>query len=84
MGLMDVLLNLDLKSTVILAVGLLLLVHVIPYLVDPHAIRGYPGPFVANFTDLWLGRISALGHRSEVVHDLHQKHGESTKCSPHY
>ena len=53
------------------------LVHLVDYLFDSHALRRYPGPFFAKFTDLWLGRVAAAGHRSETVHELHQKYGTS-------
>jgi benzoate 4-monooxygenase len=51
--------------------------HVVPWLVDPLGIRSVPGPFLAKFSDLWLGWVSAQGHRSEVVHAMHQRYGES-------
>ena len=51
------------------------LVHVIPYLLDPNHIRKYPGPFFAKFTDAWFGVICKQGHRSETVHQLHLKYG---------
>lgn len=55
-----------------------ILVHVIRYVLDPQKIRNYPGPFLAKFTDVWLGWVSKNGHRSEVAHRMHQKYGEST------
>jgi len=63
-------------STFLLAIPVVvLLCHIIPWLVDPHDIRKYPGPFMAKFTDLWLAYISSQGHRSEVIHDYHLKYG---------
>ena len=65
------------------ATGLLILaVHIVPYVVDAHGARSIPGPWLAKFTDAWLGRVAARGHRSEVVHELHKKYGESTLLSP--
>lgn len=57
---------------VVLVLGL-----VVPYFVDPHCIRsnGVTGPLIARFSDIWLGWIAAHGHRSEVVHELHEKYG---------
>lgn len=52
-----------------------LLVHFVPYLLDPHGIRAYPGPFLARLSDIWLGWIAAQGHRSETVHELHKQYG---------
>jgi len=84
MALLESLLTTDFKSLVYVAVALVALSHVIPYLLDPHAIRAYPGPFLARFTDLWLGRVVALGHRSEVVHDMHQKYGKFVRIAPNH
>jgi benzoate 4-monooxygenase len=53
-----------------------ILLHFIPWLVDPHGLRSFPGPFLARFSDLWLGRVAQQGHRSEVVHRMHEKYGE--------
>lgn len=52
-----------------------LLVHLVPYFIDSHGIRPYPGPFLAGLSDVWLGWVAAKGHRSEVVHELHKTHG---------
>lgn len=69
--------GLDFKTVAILISAAFLLVHLVPWLVDPHGIRKYPGPFFAKFTDVWLGWVCKNGHRSEVVHSMHQKYGES-------
>ncbi|KAF7360600.1 Cytochrome P450 monooxygenase [Mycena venus] len=58
------------------------LVHLAIYLVDPYGIRKYPGPFLAKFTDAWLGYVSQQGHRSEVIHDMHLKYGPFVRISP--
>jgi benzoate 4-monooxygenase len=51
------------------------LAHVVPYFYDPYGIRPYPGPFIAKFSDIWLGLVAKNGHRSEVVHRMHLKYG---------
>ena len=51
------------------------LVHIVPYVLDAHGIRAFPGPFWAKFTDLWLGKVAAGGHRSEHIYRLHEKYG---------
>jgi benzoate 4-monooxygenase len=56
--------------------ALVLAVHVVPYLLDPHGLRSVPGPFLAKFSDAWLGWVAAHKHRSETVHRLHQRYGE--------
>lgn len=65
----------DLQTIVLLLSSAFALVHFVPYIFDPHGLRKYPGPFVAKFSDIWLGWVSKNGHRSEVVHALHQKYG---------
>ncbi len=77
--------ELDAATVLLLVPTLVVLGHVGYYFLDPHHFRGYPGPLLAKFSDLWLGRIAAQGHRSEVVHELHQKYGELpalTLCPP--
>ncbi|KAJ7485711.1 cytochrome P450 monooxygenase [Mycena latifolia] len=58
------------------------LIHIAVYLVDPYGIRQYPGPFLAKFSDAWLGWISQQGHRSEVIHEMHLKYGPFVRISP--
>jgi len=60
------------------------LAHVVPYFYDPHGIRRYPGPFIAKFSDVWLGLVAKNGHRSEVVHMIHQKHGPFVRLAPNH
>lgn len=67
--------NFDLSTLALLASAAFALVHLVPYLLDAHGLRKYPGPFLAKFSDLWLGYISKNGHRSEIVHEMHQKYG---------
>ena len=59
-----------------------ILVHFIRWLVDPHGLRSFPGPWIARFSDLWLGRVAQQGHRSEVVHRMHEKYGEHDQHVP--
>lgn len=67
------------SATILSASALLVLaVHLVPYVVDTRGIRSIPGPWLAKFTDAWLGRVAARGHRSEVVHELHKQYGKST------
>jgi len=64
--------------------GTLLAFHVVPYIVDPYKARKYPGPFLAKFSDAWLGWVSKKGHRSEVVHNLHKKYGPIVRLAPNH
>ena len=77
MAILDILENLNVVSLALGIPALVVLGHVLNWLIDRHNIRQYPGPFFAKFTDLWLGRVAANGHRSEVVHELHKQHGTS-------
>ncbi|KAF7986263.1 hypothetical protein HWV62_35176 [Athelia sp. TMB] len=58
--------------------------HVLAWLLDPQGIRGVPGPLLAKFTDAWLVWTSAHGHRSEVVHQLHQELGPYVRLAPNH
>ncbi|KAF9225866.1 cytochrome P450 [Gyrodon lividus] len=60
------------------------LAHIIPYLVDPFKQRRIPGPLLAKFSDIWLGWIASQGHRSDVVHELHKKHGTFVRLAPNH
>ncbi len=62
--------------------ALLVLVHFVSWLIDLHGLRSFPGPWLARFSDLWLGHVAKQGHRSEVVHQMHEKYGEPAEtCS---
>ncbi|KIY49651.1 cytochrome P450 monooxygenase [Fistulina hepatica ATCC 64428] len=60
------------------------LVHIVPWVIDSHKLRRYPGPFLAQFTDLWLGKVSTMGHRSEIIYGLHQKYGPIVRIAPNH
>jgi hypothetical protein len=71
-------------ALIVLAVisTLIILVHLLVWLVDPNGLRTFPGPFLARFSDLWLGRVAQQGHRSQVVHEMHEKYGACPqRCS---
>ncbi|KIM86675.1 hypothetical protein PILCRDRAFT_96068 [Piloderma croceum F 1598] len=61
---------------------IVLLVHIVGYVADPHGIRSIPGPFLAKFSDIWLGMVSGHSHRSEVVHEMHKKYGTFVRLAP--
>ena len=63
-------------SAIFLVPVLVILGHLVLWIADPHGLRSFPGPWLARFSDLWLGFIVPQGHHSEVVHDLHEKYGE--------
>ena len=67
----------DFKVVVAALLVVVVLTHIVPFLWDPHGFGVFPGPFFAKFSDGWLAYVAAHGHRSEVVHALHKKHGSS-------
>ncbi|PCH44767.1 cytochrome P450 monooxygenase [Wolfiporia cocos MD-104 SS10] len=77
-------LNLHPAALLLLIPAAVLAVHFVPYLLDPHGIRSYPGPFLAKLSDAWLGWVAAKGHRSEVVHQLHQRYGTFVRIAPNH
>jgi benzoate 4-monooxygenase len=76
---------LDSPIGILIGLGTVVLaVHILPWLLDPHGMRDVPGPFLAKFSDFWLGRVAALGHRSEVVHELHKRYGPLVRIAPNH
>ncbi|TFK32337.1 cytochrome P450 monooxygenase [Crucibulum laeve] len=75
---------LDTSTLTVVVPTLIVLVHLIPYLLDPHGLRLYPGPFLAKFSDAWLGWVAKNGHRSEVVHKMHLKYGPFVRIAPNH
>ncbi|KAJ3753813.1 cytochrome P450 monooxygenase pc-bph [Lentinula raphanica] len=77
----------DPLTTLGVAVMGFLFVHILlPFFKDPYSLRrlSIPGPTIAALTDLWLGYHSAKGHRSEVVHALHEKYGRIVRIAPNH
>ncbi|KAI9441682.1 cytochrome P450 monooxygenase pc-bph [Lactarius indigo] len=84
MSLLEHLLDVSPTSVILLIPTLVILGHVVPWLVDPHGLRSFPGPWLAHFSDLWLGRVARRGHRSQVVHKLHEKYGTFVRIAPNH
>jgi len=84
MSLIGIVSEFSMLTWVLVAASGVLLFHVVPWLLDPHGIRSYPGPFIAKFSDIWLGTVAPAGHRSEVVHDLHNKYGTFLRIAPNH
>ncbi|KAL5498955.1 hypothetical protein ACEPAH_1473 [Sanghuangporus vaninii] len=82
----DSLLRIDTYSLGVVLALVVVLGVVVPYFVDPHCIRsnGITGPLLAQFSDVWLGWTAGRGHRSEVVHELHKKHGTFVRLAPNH
>ncbi|KAK0203125.1 cytochrome P450 monooxygenase [Desarmillaria ectypa] len=77
-------LHTDLPTIIVTVIVLAVLVHLVPYLIDSHRLRSYPGPLVAKFSDAWLASVAYQGRRSEVVHDLHRKYGPFVRIAPNH
>ncbi|CCM03251.1 uncharacterized protein FIBRA_05377 [Fibroporia radiculosa] len=60
------------------------LVHLVPYIIDPRGLRAYPGPFFAKFTDVWLSLTVFSNAWSEAVEKLHKKHGSFVRIGPNH
>ncbi|KAG1823417.1 cytochrome P450 [Suillus subaureus] len=76
--------DLNYLSALLLIPVPILLAYVIPYLRDPYNQRSIPGPFLARFSDIWLGWVASQGHRSDVVHQLHNKYGTFVRLAPNH
>jgi len=76
--------SIDLSTIAVAIPAAFVLIHVVPYFYDPHGIRLYPGPFIAKFSDIWLGLVAKNGHRSEVVHEMHKKYGPLVRLAPNH
>ncbi|KAH8827609.1 cytochrome P450 [Flagelloscypha sp. PMI_526] len=76
----------DLSTSLLVSIGFLLAilfsVYLIPFLWDPYRIRHIPGPFLANFSYLWLAKAALDGRKSSAVSDAHQKYGSMVRISP--
>ncbi|KAK0466868.1 cytochrome P450 monooxygenase [Desarmillaria tabescens] len=77
-------LHTDVPTVITTVVALVVLVHLVPYLIDSHRLRSYPGPLLAKFSDAWLAYVAYQGHRSEVVYDLHRKYGPFVRIAPNH
>ncbi|KAH7920155.1 cytochrome P450 [Leucogyrophana mollusca] len=63
---------------------IVVLAHAIPYFIDRFNQRAIPGPLLARFSDVWLGWVSSQGHRSDVVHELHNRYGAFVRIAPNH
>ncbi|KZT25634.1 cytochrome P450 monooxygenase, partial [Neolentinus lepideus HHB14362 ss-1] len=84
MAIIEGIIDADVGNILIILSVVVALAHLVPYFVDPHAMKNYPGPFLARISTAWLGRVSAQGHRSEVVHGLHKKYGKFVRIAPNH
>ncbi|WOO78910.1 Benzoate 4-monooxygenase [Vanrija pseudolonga] len=55
-----------------------------PFFVDYGALRDIPGPFPAQFTDLWLFRVVRRGDRYITVDKLHKELGTLVRIQPNH
>lgn len=66
---------LDVTSIVCVLATVVILTYLVPYLVDPHGLRSYPGPFVAKFSKLWMAQAALQGRTATAVREMHKKYG---------
>jgi len=62
----SVLHNLGPVSIAALSVLVVLAAHVVPWAIDHRGLRKYPGPWLAQFSDVWLGWTASHGSRCEI------------------
>ncbi|KAJ7734827.1 cytochrome P450 monooxygenase [Mycena metata] len=55
---------------------------IVSYLLDPHGLRKYPGPFFAKFTYGWLLWLGITRRRAEKIQEIHRKYGPIVRISP--
>ena len=58
--------------------SLALLAHIVPYTFDILGLKTYPGPFLAQFSELWIGWNAARGRIVTAVADAHKTYGTSS------
>ncbi|KAJ3749876.1 cytochrome P450 monooxygenase pc-bph [Lentinula detonsa] len=85
-SLLSTILHNPLTTTAVVIIGFLFTHILLPYLLDPYSLRrlSIPGPTAAALSDLWLGYHSTNGHRSEVVHALHERYGRIVRIAPNH
>jgi benzoate 4-monooxygenase len=54
------------------------------YLVTFEHLRGIPGPFPAQFTNLWLLSVCRRGKRYRIVDEIHKKLGPVVRIQPNH
>ncbi|KAL7006345.1 hypothetical protein EMMF5_003998 [Cystobasidiomycetes sp. EMM_F5] len=84
MALLDVLVDLGPVKLVGILVAGILLVHIVPFFLDPYGLRKYPAPGLAAFTDFWLVYQTRLGRRFQVLDEAHRKYGKYVRISPRH
>lgn len=57
--------------------SLALLAHIVSYTFDILGLKAYPGPFFAQFSELWIGWNAARGRIVTAVADAHKAYGTS-------
>jgi hypothetical protein len=67
------------RPTILLGVFLLIIsYHVISSIFAWRRLRGFPGPFFASFSYLWVMRASQTGHIDRILMAEANKHGTTT------
>jgi len=82
MAVLDLLLELGPLKLLGLAVAGILLIHLVPYYLDPYGLRKYPAPGLAAYTDFWLVYHTRYGRRFAILDEAHKKYGKYVRISP--
>ncbi|KAJ8116848.1 hypothetical protein OPT61_g1828 [Boeremia exigua] len=62
--------------------GALTILAVIVYRLTLHPLAGYPGPFLAKITDIWLAWYAYKGSRHLAFHNAHVQYGPYVRLGP--
>ncbi|CCO31116.1 Benzoate 4-monooxygenase [Rhizoctonia solani AG-1 IB] len=59
--------------------------YIVPYLLDPYDYRRrFSGPWLASFTNWWMANTVQGHNHSEVIRQLHDKHGTFVRIGPNH
>lgn len=72
----------QLKYSYVLGIGAVLLCLVVLWQLFLSPLRGFPGPFVAKFTDVWRAAAVIPGRIDSVNRRWHKKYGYAVRVGP--
>lgn len=78
------LLDLDISHTgaILVALAAFVLCYTIQAVVTWHRLRHIPGPFLASFSYLWLGKVTRSTRQWHIYRDLPKQYGPLVRVGP--
>ena len=64
-----------LGSLLVGVVGIIALVHLAAWIVDPYSLRSIPGPRLAKVSAAWMGWLGHTHRVNAVLQEQHVKYG---------